>query len=389
VNPYVDGGLCENLPVEGLLADAHNAGDVFAVTPQVEQQPFNQVGLLAYLMRLFDVSIDNSVKRSKAFLPSNNVIEVGTNLGTFDFDAALNQLYGSVSYSLIYKNTSEQIKQYIAAFKTNQHRSPTIHDYRTELSTVKKSIAAVYKSAFSDADLTVLRTSLIVYGDSLDESKSQKERRPDLIRREVVYRLGADPIHCISVHMASDGNTISSRPLRHSVVRLASGQTLESHLVAVEDESTLSLPERRQIQCLIFLDHPVRATPDQNEIEVRWDYQVADCMAPLFQRGYDELSIFNPRVHPTPLIDIILLVPNTFRGTVRCSDLGNSGATTARQMSANEIMSTYRGLDTVNYTPIGARAENLLPEQRFVVGFSSQSNVQTYEKLHLGNEPRR
>jgi predicted acylesterase/phospholipase RssA len=130
INPNVDGGLCENLPVEGLLAETETLGEVFAVTPLSEEKEFDGTGLLPYLMRLFDVSIDNSVKRSKAFVDSKHLIEIKTGLKTFDFDMALSQLEGSAEYTLIRKNTDERIKEYISEFKVGRHRLPTLADFK-------------------------------------------------------------------------------------------------------------------------------------------------------------------------------------------------------------------------------------------------------------------
>ena len=375
VNSFVDGGLCENLPVEGLLDDIQALGDVFAVTPHVEETALNRAGLLPYLMRLFDVSIENSVKRSRLLIEPNNLIEIPTTLGTFEFAEALKQLLGSAPYSLAYKNTTDRIKKYRAACKVNRNRSPTIHDVQAELNHVKRSMAAVYDSVFSKNDLAVLRTSLIVYGELLDKSKPQNERRPDIIRREVLYRLGADPIYCIRVQMESDGNAISPRPLRHSVVRTSDGFKFESHLVAIEGKP-LSRPERRPMQCLLFFDTPLRANSDCDEIEVRWDYQIADCMLPIISRGNDELSILNPRRYAVPLIDIILMVPTDFRGNIEYFADNRAGALNARQLSLEEITSAYKGIDTINYLPIGVRGENLQTEQRFVVGFWNERRWQ-------------
>jgi hypothetical protein len=210
---------------------------------------------------------------------------------------------------------------------------------------------------------------MIVYAESLDESRPLKERRPDLVRRQVIYRLGADSLYCVSVRMESDGSAISPKPLSHSVVRLSDQTEIDSDLIAVEGRQ-LATPQRRPVQCLIFFRDPLKPEPvHEAGIEVRWDYQIAESMLPLSSQGHDDLALSNPRSAPTPIVDIILMVPIGFRSRVEVSFNGSSGNLIGTVLTLSQILASYNGLDTVNYTPIGVRGRDLQPKQRFVVRF--------------------
>ena len=82
----VDGGICENLPIEPLKKEEKKFGDVIAVT--FEPTPTSiPTGLIAFALSLLDAAMSNSVDRARALLPKSSCFPIGMDLGlsTFDF----------------------------------------------------------------------------------------------------------------------------------------------------------------------------------------------------------------------------------------------------------------------------------------------------------------
>lgn len=87
----VDGGLCDNLPVAGLLSDP--AASVFAVYPTAPAPPPESINnIMTYFLAMLSASINHSVSRSKAMISKPFRFEVETDLGLLDFREALGKL---------------------------------------------------------------------------------------------------------------------------------------------------------------------------------------------------------------------------------------------------------------------------------------------------------
>jgi predicted acylesterase/phospholipase RssA len=89
-SPYVDGGVCENLPVERLLKDEDEDGPVFAVSiVEDNPRPYLPANVKEYLLQLLSASMNHNVERAKRLVGYSNVIEAKTVLNTFDFEGAI------------------------------------------------------------------------------------------------------------------------------------------------------------------------------------------------------------------------------------------------------------------------------------------------------------
>lgn len=86
----VDGGLTHNLPVDKFHAESERHGKVIAIgfsseKPHQEQRKT----LTGYAKRLFSTAIQHGVERSHLLIGKQNVFEIKTSIGTFDFEAAI------------------------------------------------------------------------------------------------------------------------------------------------------------------------------------------------------------------------------------------------------------------------------------------------------------
>lgn len=91
VDAEVDGGLALNLPVDELMRDESKKGSVIGISFFSAFGSRDKSRLLSYTQQLFSAAIQGGVDRSEAMLGENNLFRIDTEIGTFDFDHALNE----------------------------------------------------------------------------------------------------------------------------------------------------------------------------------------------------------------------------------------------------------------------------------------------------------
>lgn len=124
-NTEVDGGLSLNLPVDAIKADESTRGSVIGVG-FTEKFGAKKSGLLSYTQQLFSASINNGVLRSEAILGRQNVFRIDTDIGTFDFAAALQEGLG-VHYELVKGQFAAWLEVWLREFSsTPSDEFPTI-----------------------------------------------------------------------------------------------------------------------------------------------------------------------------------------------------------------------------------------------------------------------
>jgi predicted acylesterase/phospholipase RssA len=88
---HVDGGLASNLPVDELKANESVLGSVIGVSFLSKFGDTNKSNLRSYTQQIFSAAIQSSVARSELAIGKKNVFPIDTEIGTFDFDRALNE----------------------------------------------------------------------------------------------------------------------------------------------------------------------------------------------------------------------------------------------------------------------------------------------------------
>lgn len=88
---HVDGGLASNLPVDELKSTESVFGPVIGISFLNKFGDTTKSNLRSYTQQLFSAAIQSSVARSELTIGKNNVFPIDTEIGTFDFDRALDQ----------------------------------------------------------------------------------------------------------------------------------------------------------------------------------------------------------------------------------------------------------------------------------------------------------
>lgn len=124
INHHVDGGICNNLPVDCLIDDV--SAPIFAVFAEETLDPPPPGTVFLYLLSLFAASINHNDQRSKDMISDAFHISVKTDFSTFSFSKALDVFEDDNWYEKEYTKVYDKIVD----FATNYGDIHTKHQYR-------------------------------------------------------------------------------------------------------------------------------------------------------------------------------------------------------------------------------------------------------------------
>jgi predicted acylesterase/phospholipase RssA len=117
-NHDVDGGLALNLPVDNILAAESTTGRVIGISFKSESEPPAATNIIGYVKHLFGAAVQTNVNRSVSQIGGKNVFTIRTDIGTFDFAAALDRGLG-----VEYDNIKYQFRDWLIQW-LNDARPP-------------------------------------------------------------------------------------------------------------------------------------------------------------------------------------------------------------------------------------------------------------------------
>jgi predicted acylesterase/phospholipase RssA len=172
-SPYVDGGVCENLPVERLLKDEDNDGAVFAVSIVEENaQPYIPGNVKEYLLQLLSASMNHNVDRAKRLVGLSNVIEARTRLTTFDFEGAISKLGDNNFYNVAHTSTLSRMIHFSQLHQNIQSTEPFSLSGRVSAYKVMRSLFKVFESTLASREWEYVNGAFLVRADSLQNTAS-------------------------------------------------------------------------------------------------------------------------------------------------------------------------------------------------------------------------
>lgn len=204
---YVDGGLCDNLPVDCLVGDSHSP--IFAVYPEVELEKRNNSNILSYFISLLSASINHNVQRSISMVANPYRFAAKTDIGLLDFDRAVDRLGQEEWYRLTFSDAMERIvsfsKSYGFTLSRAQARvvdSADVEQFRTTLLNLTESQADCDPPLHCTKGRFVVR----INHDRRMTSATTGRRIPDTITRISQMRVLTDNLrfYRTTVNVAED-----------------------------------------------------------------------------------------------------------------------------------------------------------------------------------------
>jgi predicted acylesterase/phospholipase RssA len=181
-SPYVDGGICENLPVERLLKDEDSDGQVFAVSITEENsQPYIPPGAKEYGLQLISASMNHNVERAKKLVGRSNIIEATTELETFDFEGAIGKLRDESLYRINYEDALNKMVHYAQLHSDMETLSPSNLSGRVSAPKVMRSLYKVFEGTLRRPQWAYKKAVFMVRADCLRAPVYGKHRLADRV----------------------------------------------------------------------------------------------------------------------------------------------------------------------------------------------------------------
>lgn len=303
---YVDGGLCENLPVRELERyEAEGYGTTVALTfdPIVPGPPQD---ILDFSKALVDTAINNSIERAKMSLNPQCIHTIETAIGTFDFTQAISGGLGD-SYDLVKERADRWFREFVNKRKKGQRevvgdpwREPNL--IATEL---MKNVNQVYLAQHLYSRVRYKECTCEVQLNSLLDVFDERFGDPDVVKYSETFEPIDEPIHCLRVRLAESSDPEVDIYLGRTfwVVRNAEKEIVRSIGVPASDPLN---PKARYI--LIFFDPVLR--PNNGEYSLYFQDEAKSMVSALIREGKDDIEFTPKRAGGTVgRINLVLHVP--------------------------------------------------------------------------------
>lgn len=318
---FVDGGLCENLPVEPLLNGKSEFGPVLAVGVTSETNNWPARNAKQYIGQLFEIAINNSVKRAERFVGSENVHKVVSKYQTTNFLSLKSTFRLGDDYRRTFESCSAWLDRRLSSMTlasvatTEIPSEPTVQEileqnarsfearrggkkFEVEYSAMIATPCS-WMSRYSDGDLS--SQDLDVYS------------RVHMVRRQKDFELSEYPIGMTAI----DGSWTVPPTLNVEIVQangLRRPANYEVFQYSLEGE--LFGYRKKMVKCVVVLHEPLKKSTDRISDEeadklLIWyqqktDNLFADLVDP--KEDHDSLGLFATAGISASISKIYLLI---------------------------------------------------------------------------------
>jgi predicted acylesterase/phospholipase RssA len=204
----VDGGLCENLPVEDLIGDIQTHGQVIAFSFKRDNPPVIAPGMFGYAQALINTMIANSVDRASRLLGDGNVYPIETNIGTFDFARALTSGLDDDHYGRVRLECKRWLEDLAEGLGAAAEDVAVISAGRDPIGSAElmERIYRVHTDRVDPNAVEISRSALIVTAFSLLPSTDRRSGSSDVVQQEVeLVPLNGASIPSFSLGLSASG----------------------------------------------------------------------------------------------------------------------------------------------------------------------------------------
>jgi len=340
----VDGGICENLPIELLEDGVQEYGPILAIG--FERRPSGTPeSLVKFMSALLDTAMNHSMHRARARIPSEYLFEVKPEFGTFDFADAIERGFGEY-YIAERGRATEFFRPLIdrlmkrSAFPVRLQGHPWS---RGDRETMHK-LGDLWREVFSKRLLTYHSVDYVVQANSLFTEGHPLHGQPDVITSRASVTPVEWPYICHSYAFAISPPASGAQALapdtadddtslveRSWTVSDSGGNPIQTTFMAALDRSHPI--DRRMLLFFSPLLEPDGPHKPPYTAEIR-DLG-KDILGPLVREGQDYLELVFDRAKG-PVTDVRLMVHIPTNGPklrVQPDDVSRAhGAVTLRQL---------------------------------------------------------
>lgn len=286
---YVDGGLCENLPVEefNITSNIYNIAVGFDDEGNNTFQGF--IGTKDYLERVISSSINHSVRRSENSIKCHEIIRLPPLVNTLDFKLAITKLKEGAWYA----PCKLSLTTLMSTLKKKQAEEVTFRKRESEQKTKLESMREDLYYSFSVLEhhnVQYLKKEISIIPFCLFSKDDERNLNADRIKQiELIKPLA--PLRCYHFQLAVDVDNIQ----RYQVVieKLSDGSFVSHKVFEVERTDTAVIDDGLLTTLFFFFDDYIEQNQDYR---ISVTYSVFNAMKPLLSKnGSDYMVIMNDR----------------------------------------------------------------------------------------------
>ncbi|WP_394181444.1 patatin-like phospholipase family protein [Yoonia maritima] len=265
---YVDGGLCENLPVEPLLSEKSKYGPVLAIGIASEADAWPAKNAKQYIGHLFDIAINNSVKRAERFVGTENVHRVVSKVGTTDFLKLQATFRLSDDYRRTFKSCAAWLERRLRALSPSSEATIEIPSQPTVQELLEQN-ARSFEARRNNRTYRVEYSAMIATPCSWMSRYEVEQNgigdldiysRVHLVPRQADFELYEYPIGMTAI----DGSWVVPPTLNVEIVQ-ADGQRRPAkyEIFQYSLEGELFGYRKKMVKCVVVLNEPLPKSTDQ------------------------------------------------------------------------------------------------------------------------------
>jgi predicted acylesterase/phospholipase RssA len=305
----VDGGICENLPVDVLKQEADKYGPVAALSFFPTPRPTPST-VTSFSMALLDTAMNNAVNRAKALLPPDHVFEIETSVTTFDFPKALKDGLGE-EYWRINKQAEEFFEEFVKLQRKLLHHvaEDPWNEPNATLKELMQNLGRIYERQHDPIKFKYLKCDFVVDANCLLEEGEPFYGSPDGLFYELTFQPAVEPLYGVSVGLSQH------RGIKH--LGKTSFKLFDAHYneLPVEHVPIFNPKEPASREVLLFFTPPL--LPGSGPYILRLRDQALNLMGPLREKKADELAYFPRRsVDSIDQINLVMHVPERLRNSI-------------------------------------------------------------------------
>ncbi|MGH1419829.1 MAG: patatin-like phospholipase family protein [Hyphomicrobiaceae bacterium] len=369
VSPFVDGGLCSNLPADSLMepVDVQEFGPVLALSFSSKPRITLPRNNLSFVESLFSTTVNNAVRRTKQSLTASHVLDIDTEIQTFDFAKAFDREERRANFKLIKLETDRWLQDNME-IDEELDGVPAVLPGNDAYEDLLKGLFDWYTSSIKQSPCIGLKNRLVVTAASL------KDDAEDLIHKELWFAPIKEPLVGLKINIG---------PTERSVI------FSKNHRISVRD------PERKRVKVRLFplldrkghsddasdyqghlvLFEPPLPPMSPQDIEKRGGYKVSfstkvsNAFAPFRSEGSDYMLHANERSDDPGLeVELILLVPDGVQLEA------TTGGPECNEISGHELEDAS-GLTPLQFSPLGWRVKNLSAGQQMRINLKNTCSL--------------
>lgn len=305
----VDGGICENLPVDVLKKEEERFGPVAALSFFPTRRPAPST-VTSFSMALLDTAMNNAVNRAKALLPLDQVFEIQTSVTTFDFSKALRDGFGE-EYWRINRQAEDFFDNFIKLQRKTLHHvaEDPWNETNATLKALMQNLGGIYERQHEPIKFKYLKCNFVVSANGLLEEGEPYFGSPDGLFYELTFQPDTQPLYGVSVGLSQPRGIQHLGKTSFKLFDANYNELPVEHVPVINPKD----PDSREV--LLFFTPPL--LPGSGPYILRLRDQAMNLMGPLRANGSDELAYFPRRsVGSIDQINLVLHVPERLRNSI-------------------------------------------------------------------------